>query len=163
MAMRRAAWVLAIVTTVAFVSAAAAQTPYVRHHHRHTHYVHGGGVGLAYAPAVRGVPHGHGTHYVTLVGDPGGGLGFYALPTHYRVAALRYRLRNRPGPWDDPVRYAVMADAVRYPGWSSPNADYRYGVFNPYDGVGTPFFAGWYGPAGDSDDDSGFPFGHPYK
>ncbi len=40
-----------------------------------------------------------------------------------------------------------------------------YGVYNPVDGVGTPFFAGYYGPAGDSDEDdndSGFPFGHPY-
>ena len=51
-------------------------------------------------------------------------------------------------------------------GWEMPTPDnaYAYGVYNPVDGVGSPFFAGYYGPAGDDDDDndSGFPFGHPY-
>jgi hypothetical protein len=159
--MRRVAWSLAIVAATAFISGAQAADRH--HHHRsHMHYA-GGGVGLAYASAPRGKGHGHVAHYAALVGDPGGGLGFYPLPTQYRVGAYRYRVRNQPGPWDDPVRYAIAADAVRYVDWIPGGRDYRYGVFNPYDGVGTPFFAGWYGPAGDSDDDSGFPFGHPYK
>ena len=41
------------------------------------------------------------------------------------------------------------------------NSGYRYGVFNPIDGVGTPFFAGYYGPAGGYDEAPTL-FGRPY-
>ena len=76
-------------------------------------------------------------HYTALVGDPGGGAGFYPLPYQYRVGAWRYRMRNQLPPWinPNPVIAAAQAQAVRY-----------------------------YGPAGDGDedDDSSFPFGRPY-
>lgn len=49
-----------------------------------------------------------------------------------------------------PVLFAIAADAARYNYWIPGNRDYVYDVFNPYDGVGTPFFGGYItGPAGD--------------
>lgn len=115
------------------------------------------GLRLSYALARR-----RGAGFVALVGDPGTGLGFHALPLRYRIAAARYRARNERPPWLNPVRFAVMADAARYDYWLPvANAGYRYGVFNPNDGVGTPFFAGYYGPAG-GDDEPPTLFGRPY-
>ncbi len=151
------AGVLAIVVTLAYATGAAAQQSKASHHwHR---MVYGGYVGAIQPGAVytsRG-------HYTALVGDPGGGLGFYPLPYQYRVGAWRYHMRNWRPPWDNPVIQAAQAQAVRYYGWGDPTpADsYRYGVYNPIDGVGSPFFAGFYGPAGDEDEPS-FPFGTPY-
>jgi hypothetical protein len=107
--------------------------------------------------------HGHGTGFVDLAGDPDSGLGFYPLPIHYRLGAWRYRLMHRRPIWQNPVLFAIAADAARYNYWIPGNRDYRYGVFNPYDGVGTPFFGGYYGPAGDDDEPSPFPFGRPYS
>jgi hypothetical protein len=155
------AGVLAITLALACASAGAAQAASKIHHHRHTAY--GGYVGAMQPGAVytsRG-------HYTALVGDPGGGVGFYPLPYQYRVGAWRYRMSTPPlPPWinPNPVIAAAQAQSVRYYGWGDPTAadSYRYGVYNPIDGVGSPFFAGYYGPAGDEDDDSGFPFGHPY-
>jgi hypothetical protein len=46
--------------------------------------------------------------------------------------------------------------------WIPADRGYHYGVFNPVDGVGTPFFGGYYGPAGDDDEPPPFPFGRPY-
>ena len=54
------------------------------------------------------------------------------------------RQHQRP-PWDNPVLFAIAADASRYNDWIPTNQGYRYGVFNPEDGVGTPFFGGYYG------------------
>ncbi|WP_146030192.1 hypothetical protein [Methylocella silvestris] len=119
----------------------------------------GPGGRLAYAP--RGL-RGHGTGYTELVGDPGSGLGFYALPIGVRVGAWRYHVRNERPPWQNPVRFAIAADAARYNYWLPvANNGYRYGVFNPNDGVGTPFFAGYYGPAGGYDAEPTL-FGRPY-
>jgi hypothetical protein len=167
-------WNLSIVTIVAMFAltsqaAAQARSPvdqsaqYRKAHAQRHPYGHPP-IGLAYAAGRHGVPHGHGHHYADLVGDPGSGLGFYPLPLKYRIGAWRYRLRNTPPPWDNPVLLAVAADAARYRYDLIPAAghEYRYGVFSPYDGVGTPFFAGYYGPAGD-DDDRPFPFGRPYS
>jgi hypothetical protein len=104
----------------------------------------------------------HRSHYAALVGDPGSGLGFYPLPTQYRIGAWRYRQRHQRPPWDNPVLFAIMADAVRYDyAWVPANQGYRYGVFDPVEGVGTPFFGGYYGSAGD-DEERPFPFGRPY-
>jgi hypothetical protein len=63
----------------------------------------------------------------------------------------RYRLRHQRPPWQNPVLFAITADAARY----------RYGVFDPVEGVGTPFFGGYYGHA-DDDEEPPFPFGRPY-
>jgi hypothetical protein len=93
--------------------------------------------------------HGRGNHFVALVGDPDSGLGFYPLPIRYRLGARRYRLAHRRPYWQNPVLFAIAADAARYNDWIPANQGYRYGVFNPVDGVGTPFFGGYYGHADD--------------
>lgn len=150
--MRRSwtATILAIVTAVAFASDAAAQAPSPPRGN-----VAYGPTGanpppgttsklvrgrVAYAPTTTG----HKAHFVDLVGDPGSGLGFYALPAQYRIGAWRYRQRHQVPPWQNPVYSAIVADAVRTPGFIPADQGYRYGVFNPIDGVGTPFFAGYY-------------------
>ncbi|MGH6847247.1 MAG: hypothetical protein ACREC0_07370 [Methylocella sp.] len=169
MAMRRGlkAWVLAIVTVFAFASYAAAEAPswskgtvhYKRVMRPHSYIRSLRQEGWRNLTARR--THGRRTDYVALVGDPDSGLGFYPLPIHYRIGAWRYRLTHRRPPWQNPVLFAIAADAARYNDWIPANQGYRYGVFNPVDGVGTPFFGGYYGPAGD-DDESPFPFGRPY-
>jgi len=155
------AGVLAIVTIFAVTAETAQAAP--RHHHRYVGGMYRHGFVGAIQPGVVYGPRGH---YVALVGDPDGGVGFYPLPYQYRVGAWRWRLRNAPPPWAvPPVIAAAQAQAVRYYGFGYPTAAeaYQYGVYNPIDGVGTPFFAGYYGPAGDDDDDgSSFPFGRPY-
>lgn len=153
-----------LATSMVVVSAGAAQAAPAHHHKaRHVARVRGYGVGLAYAHQSRIVSHGHGHHYADLVGDPGSGYGFYPLPAGYRVAALRYHFRHQSPPWLNPVYYAINSQAAGYhpgtPGdWGYGGAD----MFNPIDGVGTPFFAGYYGPAGDEDEPPAFPFGRPY-
>ncbi len=122
---------------------------------------------LVYAPASRRGASGRGAigrgaGFADLVGDPDSGLGFYPLPARYRIGARRYRLRHERPPWQNPVLFAIAADAARYSYWIPANREYRYGVFNPYDGLGTPFFAGYYGPAG-GDDEPRPLFGRPYR
>ncbi|SFJ97251.1 hypothetical protein [Methylocapsa palsarum] len=108
---------------------------------------------ITYGAPVRGGWRGHGTGFADLVGDPESGLGFYALPVQYRIAARRYRLRHPRPLWQNPVYFAMMADAARYSYWLPANREYAYGIYNPYDGVGTPFFPGYYGPVGDNGED----------
>jgi hypothetical protein len=162
------AGVLAIVTVFAFASYAAAKAASrskgIGHYKQVMHprgYIrslgHGDWRGLTARRA-----HGRGTGYVALVGDPNSGLGFYPLPIRYRIGAWCYHLTHRRPPWQNPVLFAIAADAARYNYWIPGNQGYRYGVFNPYDGVGTPFFGGYYGPAGDDDEPPPFPFGRPY-
>jgi hypothetical protein len=150
--------VLSIVVTFAFASDVAAQVPsrskgfvYDRQvagpHHRG--YVSGlgpRGGRLAYAYS-----RGHRTRFAALVGDPESGLGFYPLPMRYRIGAWRYRLRNPRPYWQNPVLSAMAADAVRCNAWIPADRGYVCGVYNPIDGVGTPFFAGYYGPVGDAE------------
>ncbi len=93
-----------------------------------------------------------------LVGDRESGLGFYPLPAEFRVGG---RFGRRPG---NAVREAAAIDA--YTSFNGVYGEYgrgRHGhsVFNPVDGYGTPFFAGYYGPAGDPDEDRGL-FGRSY-
>jgi hypothetical protein len=146
--------VLAIVTTFAFASDAAAQAPSppkkAAHHRqvsgaRHHGYVYRGYRGqLVYAPGAEGPGSGRRGHFVALVGDPESGYGFYPLPLQYRLGAARYRMYHPRPWWHNPVYFAIAADAARYNDWIPANRGYRYGVFNPVDGVGTPFFAGYY-------------------
>jgi hypothetical protein len=161
------AWILAIITFFAFAPDVSARTPSpsqvsVRYpqasgrlHHSYVRILRAR-TGRAHAFSKW-----HGSRYVALVGDPGSGLGFYPLPMQYRIGAWRYRLRNERPPWQNPVLFAIAADALRYNDWVVANQGYRYGVFNPNEGVGTPFFAGFYGPAGD-EDECPSPFGCPY-
>jgi len=97
-------------------------------------------------------------HYADLVGDPDSGLGFYPLPWVYRVGAWRARQRQAFNAYND-IRFAIMSQAIY--SYVFPYNDNRPGVFNPYDGYGTPFFAGYYGP-GDPNAEPG-PFGRPYR
>jgi hypothetical protein len=163
----RMAGILAIVVAFACASGASARTlspcrvsvhdgqASCRPHHGYVRSL-GPRAGRAHA-----FSKGHGKRFVALVGDPGSGLGFYPLPVQYRIGAWRYHLRNQRPPWQNPVLFAIAADALRYNDWVVANQGYRYGVFNPIEGVGTPFFAGFYGPAGD-EDECPFPFGCPY-
>ena len=111
--------------------------------------------------AVRGAGRVHGrSGLVALVGDRESGLGFYPLPRQYRTEGAP---RDRRG---DAIRYAVATEAGTsyYYGQGGDGFADRRGrtLFNPVDGYGTPFFAGYYGPAGDPDEDRG-PFGKPYN
>jgi hypothetical protein len=162
--------VLAIVAAFASVSneAQSAPSPSKAHHHYRQAsgslsrtYIRGlSHGGLAYARRAYWTSQGRGTGYVNLVGDPGSGLGFYALPLKYRIGAWRYRLTHRRPWWHNPVLFAVAADAARYNYWIPANHDYAYGVFNPYDGVGTPFFGGYYSGSRDDETPSDF-YGWP--
>jgi hypothetical protein len=146
--------VLAIVTTFAFASDAVARTPSPSkrtvHHGQVSGTHHPGDVyrgyrgGLVYAPGAQGTGNGRRAHFADLVGDPESGYGFYPLPLEYRIGAWRYRLRHPRAWWENPVYFAVAADAARYNDWIPADQGYRYGVFNPIDGVGTPFFGGYY-------------------
>jgi hypothetical protein len=172
-AMRRGwnAWVLAIVTAFActFAMAAQAHSPSKRtvHHKQvngslHRSFIRSIGYGsrLYGLRAHRGL-RGRTGRFVALVGDPDSGLGFYPLPIKYRIGAWRYRVSHRRPPWQNPVLFAIAADAARYNYWVPANEGYRYGVFDPVEGVGTPFFGGYYGHA-DDDEEPPFPFGRPY-
>jgi hypothetical protein len=155
-------WIFASALTLGFASAGAQAA--TRHHHPHyTSYRNIGGMSVG----VMEPGHVYSKYgpYQEMASDRESGVGFYPLPYQYRVGAWRYHMRNAPPPWvAPPVIAAAQAQAIRTYGWDMPTPDsaYAYGVYNPVDGVGTPFFAGYYGPAGDDDDDSGFPFGHPY-
>ncbi|MFZ0496945.1 MAG: hypothetical protein WBE80_04730 [Methylocella sp.] len=165
------AWFLAIVATFGFAPGAAAQahSPSKRAvYHRHVsgtlhrNYIRGIGYGSRlYGLRAHRVLRGRTGHFAALVGDPGSGLGFYPLPIRYRIGAWRYRVRHQRPPWQNPVLFAIAADAARYNYWIPGNRDYVYGVFNPYDGVGTPFSGGYYGHA-DDDEEPPFPFGRPF-
>src|SRR5262245_42396636 len=142
---------LAILTAFALVSNAAAMatSPSKAHHHYRQvkgfrSYIRSLDHGrIDYARHAHWAPQGRGLGYVNLVGDPETGLGFYALPPKYRVGAWRYRLTHRRPWWHNPILFAIAADAARYNYWIPANHEYVYGVFNPYEGVGTPFFGGY--------------------
>jgi hypothetical protein len=166
------AWVLAIAATFAFAQTAAARArspsgkQAVYHGHvigtLHRNYIRTIRYGSRlYGLRAHRVLRGRKGHCVALVGDPDSGRGFYPLPIQYRIGAWRCRLRHQRPPWQNPVLFAIAADAVRYNYWIPANQGYRYGVFNPVDGVGTPFFGGYYGSA-DDDKEPPFPFGWPF-
>ena len=164
------AWFLAIVATFAVALGAAAQARSPSKwtvHHRHASgmlhhsYIRSIGYGSRlYGLYAHRVLRGRTGRFVALVGDPDSGLGFYPLPIRYRIGAWRYRVRHQRPPWQNPVLFAIAADAARYNYWVPANQGYRYGVFNPVDGIGTPFFGGYYGHA-DDDEEPPFPFGRP--
>ncbi len=107
---------------------------------------------IGYVRGERGSRFSHGRGYADLVGDSESGLGFYPLPERYREGAARYRYENSGRRYfglygyGNAVQQAVLFDAIRNPSFTPTSAvnGYRYGVFDPIDGVGTPFFAGYY-------------------
>lgn len=101
-------------------------------------------VRVAYAPESYGVARGRRSVFTDLVGDPDSGYGFYPLPPEIQGGAARYRAVHRRFWWQNPVLSAMAADAIRTPCYVPAASAYRCGVFNPIEGVGTPFFAGYY-------------------
>lgn len=104
-----------------------------------------------------------GGRYALVNEGPGTPYGFYPLPQPYRTAARVARWRQA-----DAVHEAVETDALTSGGFRSGflgddvagSGPYSgYGVFNGADGYGTPYFAGWYGPADGADYG---PFGRAY-
>ncbi len=127
--------------------APAAAAPASHKHHPHDGYTRGSHSRTyiqSLGPSGAGISHRARKGYTNLAGDPDSGFGFYALPLKYRIGAWRYRLTHRRPWWDNPVLFAIAADAARYNYWVPGPHDYVYGVFNPYDGAGTPFFGGYY-------------------
>ncbi|WP_156898129.1 hypothetical protein [Methylocapsa acidiphila] len=127
-------------------------------------HVHPQGVAARYAYAGHGSGRVRGrltaargpSHFAPLFGDRASGAGFYPLPLGVRIAAWRYRQRRAMQRAQD-IGIAVASTAV-YSNWAFPfnygeNFGHHHGVFNPNDGVGTPFFAGYYGGGDDEDDD----------
>jgi hypothetical protein len=81
--------------------------------------------------------------YVDLSQDSQSGAGFYALPQPYRSQAQRQRAVQYRGE-RNALGVAIASEAIGYDydeGYAFGNA---HGVFNPVDGVGTPFFGGYY-------------------
>lgn len=154
----RDAALLAIAASVLLIFAAPSKaSEHVRGYNaRHERRI--AGTALVYAHGR--VAHGRqrGGHFAELVGDPDSGLGFYPLPWVYRAGAWRERQRHAYNAYND-IRFAIMSQAIYSYAW--PYDDRRPGVFNPYDGYGTPFFAGYYGP-GDPDAPPS-PLGRPYR
>ncbi len=157
----RSCWkalILASAMAFAFASAAAAKAaPAFKRQEAHRHvsarsthtYIRGLGHGGRIAYGRRRAlwaSHRPAGRYADLVGDPYSGYGFYPLPPGYRYRAERYRLAHQIPYWQNPVLFAMAADAMRYYDWIPGPRDYAYGVFNPNEGVGTPFFGGFYGP-----------------
>ncbi len=90
--------------------------------------------------------------YVDLSEDSASGAGFYPLPRQYRTGALHER-QNRPVEYAgerNPIGFAIQSEAIGYDyDWGVPFGDgyafsNSHGVFDPVDGVGTPFFGGYY-------------------
>jgi hypothetical protein len=161
------AWFGAIAATIAAARVSLPSKGTIHYRHisgtLHRSYIRSIGYGSRlYGLRARGAFGGRRTRFFALVGDPDSGLGFYPLPIRYRIGAWRYRVRHRRPPWQNPILFAIAADAVRYNDWIPADRGYHYGVFNPVDGVGTPFFGGYYGPVGDDDEPPPFPFGRPY-
>lgn len=146
---------LAIIAAFALACAAPLQASEHRSVHGHA-TIKGPAVLYAHGRA----PHGRARsgYFADLVGDPDSGAGFYPLPWVYRVGAWRAHQRQAYNSYNA-IRFAIMSQAMY--SYVFPYNDNRPGVFNPYDGYGTPFFAGYYGP-GDPNAERG-PFGRPYR
>ena len=140
---------------VAAVGLMAAPAAAASSHHRRA------ATGVSYAPYAHQVARRAGGQ--RLVSDgPGTGFGFNHSPLPVRIGAWRQRARQA-----DATHEAVEDDALTsggyygFPGDSVYGAGGRaaYGVFNGADGYGSPYFAGYYGPADGTDYG---PFGHAY-
>jgi hypothetical protein len=81
--------------------------------------------------------------FVDLSEDSGSGAGFYPLPKPYRAGAQRSRAAAAAD-GEEALGVALASEAVG----DEFDEGYVFGnshsVFNPVDGVGTPFFGGYY-------------------
>jgi hypothetical protein len=126
---------LAIIVSLAFAFTAPgeASAQSAASHQRRTH--------VSYAATPAGADGASG--YVDLSQDSQSGAGFYALPQPYRSQARRQRAAQYAGE-RNALGVAIASEAIGYDydeGYAFGNA---HGVFNPVDGVGTPFFGGYY-------------------
>lgn len=147
MRMYKTASTLAILASLAFAGAAPALASATsKHLHRH---VGAGHMGVSYAAGRAGGRHSvgrRGSGFAALVGDPDSGLGFYPLPPQYRAGAARERQR-RAIQYSNDIRYAIASEAIGYDYMFPGGGDgfgHHHGIFDPIDGYGTPFFAGFY-------------------
>jgi hypothetical protein len=87
---------------------------------------------------------GESSGFVDLSEDSGSGAGFYPLPKQYRAGARRARAGAAIDS-EEAIGAAIASTAVE----DEFDEGYVFGnshsVFNPVDGVGTPFFGGYYG------------------
>jgi len=147
---------LAVAGLVLIVSAPLQASPTsVRHKKVYLRFAHPG-LHYAHTNASRGGAGHH--HLAALVGDRESGLGFYPPARPYYPNTWREPRRNA-------VRESIESQAVySYYGFGGgvPGERHVHTVFSPVDGYGSPFFAGYYGPAGDPDEDRGL-FGNPYR
>ncbi len=148
--------VVAASTLVAILPVAAAPSHLKRVHGDHSSF------GIAPSSTTRLGSNHAGRHLAALVGDRESGLGFYALPERYRRAHV---VEDHRG---DAIRYAIATEAgygyyYGIGGEEGAGGSHHHTLFNPVDGYGSPFFAGYYGSARDDDSEPG-PFGGtPYK
>jgi hypothetical protein len=141
---------LAVIAALAFFGAAPVASASSRHvgaHRAHVKAARGGVVGVRYSSgrmrgrltAVR-----RPSHFVALVGDPESGLGFDPLPWQYRIGAWRWRQRHAIES-ANAIGVAIASTAIyNHAYWGGYGYGHHHGVFDPFDGVGTPFFGGYY-------------------
>lgn len=159
--LRSSAAALAVLAgSAAFAQAAQAHDKAAPAHKKHAHRHSQAGIGyLPLGSSERG------EGYRELSGDADSGVGFYPLPYRYRVGAWRHHMRQAAVPpfIRNGVLYAMTMDQYRYNyWWATPPESYRFGVYDPFEGVGSPYSAGFYGPAPGDEDEPAFPFGRPY-
>jgi hypothetical protein len=169
MVIQRATLAVTMIAALAFVSAgagpASAHSKHVGRHRAHARTLNPEARYVSGHVRARLTSMRRPSHYAALVGDSGSGLGFYPLPWRYRIGAWRYRQR-RAMQTADAMRAAIASTAIYsnayYPFGYGYGFGHHHGVFNPIDGVGTPFFAGYYGGGGGLDEPPPPPpFGSP--
>ncbi|WP_139223626.1 hypothetical protein [Methylocapsa palsarum] len=87
---------------------------------------------------------GQSSGWVDLSQDSASGAGFYPLPPQYRNGALQTRQRRALEYANNPIRSAIASEEIGYDFDEGYAFGHGHGVFDPDDGYGTPFFAGYY-------------------
>jgi hypothetical protein len=87
---------------------------------------------------------GQSTGWVNLSEDSASGAGFYPLPPQYRNGAVQTRQRRALEYANNPIRSAIASEEIGYDFDEGYAFGHGHGVFDPDDGYGTPFFAGYY-------------------
>jgi hypothetical protein len=139
MRLQKTASKLAVVAALAFALAATAEAS--ESHRRHAGDHPRGRVSYAATPARADAP----SRFLDLSQDSWNDPGFHSPPQPYRSDARRRRVieyaRERNAIGGAIARDAVSYDFDRDRGYVFGNS---HSVFNPVEGVGTPFFGGYY-------------------
>jgi len=146
MRLRKTASKLAAIAALTFAltappAGASASQPAAGAHRRHAGDHLRGRVSYAATPARADAPSG----FLDLPQDGWNGQGFHSPPQPYRSDARRRRVIEYASE-RNAIGAAIARDAVNYDfdrdhGYSVGNS---HSVFNPVEGVGTPFFGGYY-------------------